>query len=175
PHDCSPSVPGGGHRMNGGGLGLLTLVASGILVGSFAFPLKFSRAWSWENSWLLYATFALIVIPLTMALCLVPHLGSVYMSVPARGLVPPLLFGLFWGIAQLAFGIAIRRVGMAMAFAIVIGISAVVGSAIPLVFLHSAELASRPSLFLLISALVLTLGLWLYAQAGRQREEELQL
>ncbi|MGH9617086.1 MAG: hypothetical protein ACRD28_10130 [Acidobacteriaceae bacterium] len=43
------------------GLGIVAL--SGILTASFPLPMKFSRAWRWENTWLVYATFALLIIP----------------------------------------------------------------------------------------------------------------
>jgi L-rhamnose-H+ transport protein len=89
---------------------------------------------------------------------------------PARDLLLPLLFGFGWGIAQVTFGLSIACVGMAMSFAIVIGMSALLGSAIPLAIFHPAALAGRTGTILAVSAVLLTCGLIFYARAGRQRE-----
>jgi L-rhamnose-H+ transport protein len=151
-------------------LGLGIAMLSGTLTASFAFPMKFSRSWHWENTWLVYATLALIVIPVSLAAWAMPHLLAFYGSLGLRILLPPLLFGFGWGIAQVTFGLAIARVGMAMAFAIVIGLSSLLGSVIPLAVFHPGALTGRPGAVLLISALLLLWGLILYARAGHERD-----
>ena len=151
-------------------LGLGIVMFSGVLTASFPVPMKFSRAWRWENTWLAYATMALIVIPLALAWWSVPDLFSLYASLPARDLLLPLLFGFGWGIAQVTFGLSIACVGMAMSFAIVIGMSALLGSAIPLAIFHPAALAGRTGTMLAVSAALLASGLIFYARAGRERE-----
>ncbi len=153
-------------------LGLGILIASGMLTATFPVPLKRSRAWAWENSWLVYASLALVAIPIAIAALAVPNLRQVYASVPLSGFLAPVLFGFCWGIAQLTFGLAIAVVGMAMAFAIVVGLSAALGSFIPLIVFHPRDLAGRPGVVLLVSVLLLAAGLVLYAQAGQRREQE---
>jgi L-rhamnose-H+ transport protein len=132
--------------------------------------MKFSRAWRWENTWLVYATLALVVLPLSLAAWAMPHLFAFYTSLPLRSLLLPVLFGFGWGIAQVTFGLAIARVGMAMAFAIVIGLSALLGSVIPLAVFHTNALTGRPGIILLVSAVLLIWGLALYARAGHERD-----
>lgn len=151
-------------------LGLGIVMFSGVLTATFPVPMKFSRAWKWENTWLAYATMALVIIPLVLAWSFVPHLFSLYVSLPARDLLLPLLFGFGWGIAQVTFGLSIACIGMAMSFAIVIGMSALLGSATPLAIFHPAALAGRTGTILAVSAVLLTCGLIFYARAGRQRE-----
>jgi L-rhamnose-H+ transport protein len=151
-------------------LGLGIVMFSGMLTASFPAPMKFSRAWNWENTWLAYATMALVIIPLALAWWSVPHLFSLYASVPARDLLLPLLFGFGWGIAQVTFGLSIACVGMAMSFAIVIGMSALLGSLIPLAIFHPEVLAGRTGILLAASGALLVCGLIFYARAGRERE-----
>ena len=153
-------------------LGLGILIVSGMLTASFPVPLKLSRAWRWENTWLVYASLALVAIPISIAALAVPELRQVYGSVGLSGYAAPVLFGFCWGIAQLTFGLAITVVGMAMAFAIVIGLSAALGSFIPLIVFHPQDLAGQPGVILLVSVLLLGGGLVLYGQAGRRREQE---
>lgn len=151
-------------------LGLGVAMLGGTLTASFPFPMKFSRAWRWENTWLIYATLALVVLPVSLAAWTMPHLLSFYASMPSRFLLLPVLFGFGWGIAQVTFGLAIERVGMAMAFAIVIGLSALLGSLIPLAVFHPGALTGRPGAVLLASTALLIWGLVLYARAGRERD-----
>jgi L-rhamnose-H+ transport protein len=150
--------------------GFSIVMFSGALIASFAAPMKLSREWSWENTWFVYATLALLLLPLALVAWAIPHPIAFYAAIPLRMLLPPLLLGFGWGIAQVTFGISIARVGMAMAFAIVIGLSSLLGSIIPLAVLHPEDLASRPGALLLASAVLLLCGLVLYALADRERE-----
>jgi L-rhamnose-H+ transport protein len=151
-------------------LGLGIVAVSGVLTATFPVPMKFSRAWRWENTWLVYATFALVAIPMCLAAWAQPHLLSFYASLPLHDLLLPALFGFGWGIAQVTFGLSIARVGMAMAFAIVIGLSALLGSVIPLAVFHPAALGGWTGAVFLGSAALLSCGLIFYARAGRERE-----
>ncbi len=150
-------------------LGLTIIVFSGGLIASFAAPMKLSRAWNWENTWLTYATLALVAIPLVLVVWAIPHPIAFYAGIPPSTLLPPLLFGFGWGIAQVTFGLSIARAGMAMAFAIVVGLSSLLGSAIPLAVFHPGDMASRPGVVLLASAVLLFAGLAVYVDADRKR------
>jgi L-rhamnose-H+ transport protein len=151
-------------------LGLAIVLFSGMLTASFAAPMKLSRRWSWENTWLVYATFALVLIPCALVAWAIPHPFAFYSSIPLRVILPAILFGFCWGIAQVTFGLSIARVGMAMAFAIVVGLSSLLGSIIPLAVFHPDDLLGRAGLALLISAVLLVIGLVHYMQAGRERD-----
>lgn len=150
------------------GLGIVTL--SGILTASFPFPLKFARKWYWENTWLVYSTLALVIIPISLAAWTVPHLSRFYASIPPEDFILPLVFGFGWGIAQVTFGLSIARVGMAMAFAIVIGLSSLLGSMVPLALFHPAAFTGRLEAILIVSAMLLVMGIILYAWAGHDRD-----
>lgn len=150
--------------------GLLVIIVSGLISGSFALPMKFSRSWKWENTWFLYSTLAFLLLPWLTVWIAIPRLLSFIKSLEAGDVLPSFFFGFLWGIAQVGFGMGIARVGMAVAFAIVIGLCAVFGSFIPLAFLHPRALWSLRGVLLLASALILALGLTFYAQAGKERE-----
>ncbi len=154
-------------------LGLGIVAFSGTLTATFPVPMKFSREWRWENTWLVYATLSLVVMPLALAAWAEPHLLSLYTSLSLSDLLLPALFGYGWGIAQVTFGLSIARVGIAMAFAIVIGMSALLGSVIPLALFHPTAPAGITGAFYLASAALLTCGLVFYARAGREREARL--
>ncbi len=156
------------------GPGLAFILAAGIVNASFPLPLKYARHWKWENTWLVFATLALLVFPWALAFAMVPNLGRVYASLAGSALVPGLLFGFLWGLAQVTFGISFAMVGMAMAFAIVVGMCAVLGSFIPLAVLRPSDLGGPRGMALLASSLILSAGLVLYARAARERERDAQ-
>ena len=121
--------------MNSAGIGFLLLVAGGLMNASFAVPMKYTRRWAWENTWLAWTVFALLVIPPVTTICTVPLLGSVYAQAGWRTVLGIALFGAGWGVAQVFFGLAVDVIGVALTFSIVMGISAAVGSLVPLLSL----------------------------------------
>ena len=153
-------------------LGMAVIFISGALNGSFPLPMKYTREWKWENTWLIFAAAALLIIPWLLAASFVPHLKDVYGGVSSRALLAPLIFGFLWGIAQVTFGLGISAVGMALAFAVVAGLSCLSGSLVPVLVLHPADLLRPRGILLLISMPILFAGLVLYGMAGRRREKE---
>ena len=153
-------------------LGMLIILASGGLNGSFPLPMKYARRWHWENTWLVFALTSLLLLPWALALGFSPQLGELYREAPTRAIVIPAIFGFLWGIAQTTFGLSIKAVGMAFAFAVVAGLGCLLGSLIPILTSSPADLLRPRGLFLLASLPILLLGLVLYSLAGRRREKE---
>ena len=153
-------------------LGMAIILVSGALNGSFPAPMKYSRRWKWENTWLVFAVVALLLAPCLLAVGLVPGLTELYRGAAARLLVYPLVFGFLWGIAQVTYGLGISAVGMALAIAVVAGLSSLGGSLIPLLVLNPAALLEVRGLLLLASMPVLIAGLAFSGAAGKRRERE---
>jgi len=152
-------------------LGMAIIFVGGILNGSFPLPMKYAR-WRWENTWMIFVLVALIAIPWLLAGGFVPRLGEVYREVSGQVLFYPILFGFLWGIAQTTFGIGLKALGMALAFSVVAGLGALVGSFLPLLILNPSDLLKPRGLLLMASLPVLLLGLYLYGKAGRRRDAE---
>ncbi len=153
------------------GIGVVTL--AGILQGSFAAPMKRMSGWRWENSWLLFAFFGLIVFPWIINFATVPNVTRVYAEASPSTLIKVLVFGLLWGVGATLFGLGISRVGMGLGFALILGITASFGSLLPLAILHPGELAVKRGLALIVGTAVMVGGLVLLAIAGRAREHDL--
>ena len=152
------------------GIGLVIL--AGLLNGSFAAPMKRMSAWRWENSWLIFALTGLVIFPWIITLATVPHVSTVYSGASARTLWKVVLFGIAWGVGSTLFGIGISRVGMALGFAIILGITASFGSLFPLAVLHPEELHSKRGEALMIGTAVMIVGLLFLALAGKRRERD---
>ena len=158
-----------GHQI---GWGLMLVFVGGMLNGSFAAPMKRLSAWRWENIWLVYAITGLLILPWVIALATVPHLGGVLQQASGAVLAKIALFGFAWGIGGVLFGQGIARVGLALGFAVILGITSSFGSLLPLAILHPDQLGTRHGVALIAGTLVMTLGLVFLALAGKRRERE---
>ena len=154
------------------GWGLMLVFVGGMLNGSFAAPMKRLSAWRWENIWLIYASVGLLVLPWVIALATIHHLGGVLQQSSGSVLAKVVLFGFAWGIGGLLFGQGIARVGLALGFAVILGITSSFGSLVPLAILNPEKLGSRQGLALIAGTVVMTLGLVFLAVAGKRRERE---
>ncbi len=155
------------------GWGLALVVVGGFLNGSFAAPMKKMPAWRWENIWLLYSLVGMVIVPLLLGIATVPHLGGVYFAASWPTLVKVALFGLGWGVGSTLFGVGIERVGMALGFAIILGVTASVGSLLPLLVLSPDALWTRRGYALLAGLGLVILGILFSSIAGGRREREL--
>jgi L-rhamnose-H+ transport protein len=115
----------------------------GISVGVCMWSIKWARTWKWENYWLVFTLFALILVPSGLAFSLLPHLYRVYALLTPAELWKTMLFGILWGFGQLGNGICIHRLGFAISNAFIIGIGAALGTLLPLIC-FTAECSSRP-------------------------------
>jgi len=150
--------------------GLALIVAAGLMAGDCMLPAKFARRWRWENTWLVFSVVSLVVLPWGLALALVDHLGAVYAMVTPGQFAVPLLFGAGWGVAQVLFGLSVQRLGLGLAYAIIIGLGTLLGTLVPLFVQHRA-VVSRPVLTDVLAGIaVMLVGIALSAWAGQMRE-----
>jgi L-rhamnose-H+ transport protein len=156
----------------GSELGIVLAVAAGLMVGNCMLPLNYLHKWRWENAWIIFTLVALVLVPWTLAFLRVPNLLSVYSSVTSASFMIPFLFGAGWGVAQVLFGLAVIRAGMALSFAITIGLSAALGSLVPILLRHPQALVTGRGLVLLLGQLLMVTGVVVCCWAGRRRERE---
>jgi L-rhamnose-H+ transport protein len=128
------------------------------------------KRWTWENVWLVYSITGLLVMPWIAAAWTIPHLGDVYAAVPPKTLLLTALFGFGWGVANVLFGSAVPLVGMALSFAVVVGMSAALGCLIPLIFSNPVQLFQPSGLMILGGVALTCIGIILLGIAGRARE-----
>src|SRR5580700_5218726 len=121
------------------GIGL-TLLA-GLMSGNCMLPMKFNRHWKWENTWLVFSVVSLVILPWMLALGLVDRLFETYQALSLSQVAVPFLFGLGWGIAQVLFGISVQRLGLGLAYAIIVGLGALLGTLVPLFIQHRSQVS----------------------------------
>lgn len=160
-------------------LGFVLLFAAAASGGFYTTPMGETKdgivtktGWSFEAFWFLYVSLASIVLPWTVALLTVPDLLGVIREVDEIHVLLAAFFGFLWGIGCQTFGIAISMVGNSLGFALILGLSASLGSAIPLVVLHPDEVASRAGIlnFTGLGLAVVALSVTAYAGILKDRD-----
>lgn len=155
-------------------IGIIAAVISGVLNGSFAVPMKFTVKWEWENVWLMWAVWALVIFPLVIALWTVPGLLDIYHDTPGGVLIRTFLFGLGWGLGSVTFGLGLYMVGLSLGYTIIMGIIAVTGSLVPMLVHNPASLLTAGGMVIILAMLVTVGGVTLCGAAGILRDRAVQ-
>lgn len=156
-------------------LGVILHAIGGLAAASFYIPYKKVSGWAWENYWLAGGFFSWIVAPWMLALLIVPETPAILAAAPGRSLVWTYVFGALWGIGGLTFGLTMRYLGIALGYAIALGLCAVFGTLVPPIFKGEiADIAASGSgQVILLGVLVCVAGIALSGRAGMQKEREL--
>lgn len=112
-----------------------------------------------------------MVLPWALAVCLVNHLFLAYAQLTLAQFAIPVLFGAGWGIAQVLFGISIQRLGLALAYAIVIGLGTLLGTLVPLIVQHRVQVKGAILADVVAGIVIMLGGIALSAWAGLIREK----
>ena len=156
--------------MSGNLAGVVLALMGGVCVGNCMLPLKRIRTWTWECTWLIFSLVSLILVPCVIAYVLIPDWPHLYTALPLGSWLPSFLLGAGWGVAQVLFGISVVRLGMSLAFTLIVGLGTIFGTLIPLVSLHRRELFSSNSAVLIAGCGIMCLGIVLSGMAGKMRE-----
>ena len=151
---------------------LLLIVLAGAFTGTALMPMKFTRGWRFENTWLLYSLCAYVIFPVIVATVTVPHLLMVYAHVGVWTCLSTALLGVGWGVAIVLNGIAVTLVGLSLASALLMGSSIALGSLVALVG-RFAQVSHDQLVAIVVLDLVMLIGVGLCAVAGNLRDARL--
>ena len=149
-------------------------MVAGILNGSFATPMKYARQWKWENIWSVWAVVGMFLFPWLMVWLTVPHALAVYREAGIQPLLLVVGCGVGVGLAQIFFGLGIAALGIALNFAIAIGLSTVLGSIVPLVAKHREMILTTKGMVILAGVALVLVGIVFCAVAGKLKEKNMQ-
>lgn len=144
----------------------LGIIAAGMLNGSFAVPMKTARVWKFEQVWMAFSLLAMAVIPWTGVMLAVPDWADVLAATPTRGWLGLIALGLLWGVASLLYGVAVDLLGIALGFAIQLGLSIVLGALLPMLWSGALKLQTLDDALFLGGLALMVVGVVLCAQAG---------
>ncbi len=153
--------------------GLSLIAMGGLFAGSFSVPFNRSKGWEWENNWLVWSVVALIVAPWVVAVATVPGLLGVY-AAETGPLAVVAFFGLIWGVGAILFGRGIDLLGVGLSMPIMLGLTNVIGTLMPVVLRDPGGLLTASGLRLTAGVLVIVLGIVFYSVAGSLKERGAQ-
>ena len=162
------------------GTGLHAL--GGISASSCYLPSTRTQNWSWGTFWIVQACFAWLIVPVALGVATVPEYFNILAHAPHDALLGAFLLGALYGFGGMSFGLSIKHIGYSLTYTIAIGISAVVGTIVPLVFSTKGietsrfiEYFTKPGANIVIVGMLLSLlGVALCGIAGFFKEKDLE-
>jgi L-rhamnose-H+ transport protein len=149
--------------------GFLLVLLAGMSQGSFYLPATYTRKWEWEHSWLVFAVSAMLVINWLLTFILIPNIWEVLGSATGKEMLVILLFGGGWGIGAVGTGLGMDRLGMALAYPIILGIVACGGALIPMAVFFPETLLAAKGLVLIGGTALVIVGIIMISQAGSRK------
>ena len=148
----------------------------GISAASCYLPQTQTRKWSWHTFWLVQALFAWIIMPIVVGWLTVPGFFNILANSPSKPFWIAFLLGAIYGFGGMSFGKAINHIGFSLTYTISIGISAVVGTILPLLIFGGLEhYFSRTGGNTVLTGMMLSMmGVALCGWAGFNKEKDIK-
>jgi len=159
-------------------LGVIFHWIGGFCSATNFIPFRGIKRWSWEVYWIIQGFAAWIIAPTLLASIFVPHLwsilGEAWQTHPSS-IEYAILFGILWGVGGITFGLAIRYLGIALGYAIALGLCAFFGTLVPPIY--HGELAgmfhTTSGVIILVGVFVCLIGVAVNGAAGYSKENEI--
>jgi len=155
-------------------LGVVLHAIGGLAAASFYIPYKGVRRWAWETYWLVGGVFSWIVAPWLFSLAILPQTVDILRATGRGTLFWTFFFGVLWGVGGLTFGLTMRYLGIALGYAIALGLCAAFGTLMPPLFNGElSEIISHvPGQVILLGVAVCVAGIAVSGRAGIRKEGE---
>ena len=161
-------------------LGVLYHWIGGFASATNFIPFRAIKRWSWEIYWLIQGIAAWLIAPIVLAGLLVPDLFSVLhtaMAMHPQSIYVAILFGMLWGVGGLTFGLAIRYLGIALGYAIALGLCTAFGTLVPPIF-HGQLMTiagERSGRIILLGIFICLVAVAVNGAAGLSKEREITI
>ena len=165
-------------------LGVIFHWIGGFCSATNFIPFRQIKRWSWEVYWPIQGFAAWMIAPSLLATLFVPHcfaiLQTAFRSNP-HDLELAFLFGVLWGVGGITFGLAIRYLGIALGYAIALGLCAFFGTLVPPVVhrippTYQREIAvmfhQTSGQIILLGVVICLIGVAVNGAAGYSKEQE---
>ena len=157
-------------------LGTFLHALGGVSAASCYLPSTKTKGWSWNTYWLTQSFFAWLLMPLLLAWLTVPNFFSIIVDAPSKPFWMAFLLGGIYGFGGMSFGKAINHIGYSLTYTLAIGISAVVGTIMPLiVFGGLGNFFTKPGGSIVLLGMILSIvGVGICGWAGFKKERDLE-
>ena len=147
----------------------------GISAASCYLPGTKTVKWSWHTFWLVQALFAWLIMPIAVGWLTVPDFFKILVNAPSKPFWIAFLLGAVYGFGGMSFGRAIQHIGFSLTYTISIGISAVLGTILPLlIFGGFDQFFLKTGGMIVLSGMILSMvGVVFCGWAGFKKEKDL--
>ncbi|WP_298479731.1 L-rhamnose/proton symporter RhaT [uncultured Maribacter sp.] len=156
--------------------GTIIHAIGGVAASTCYVPFQKVKQWSWNSYWIVQATFAWFIFPLVIGFLTVPNLIEVFRASPSSVILNATLLGAIYGFGGMCFGFAIRHIGYSLTYTISIGISAILGTIVPL--LMHGELIQKfnepGGNVIFLGMFIALVGIIICGIAGYRKENDLK-
>ena len=159
--------------------GIIWALISGLMLGLYALPAKFTKGFQEENTWGLFFMQTMFLVPLLVSLFLVKGLGDIYATPEVKAVLPIMIISAaLWGTGVMMWGKAIHHIGLSLGFSLFIGTVILVGSVLPIgisVVQNGVAEGLPPTailILILIGIAVVLMGVIFNGKAGLLREAD---
>ncbi len=155
--------------------GILLIAIGSIGAASFYVPFKKVKSWAWESYWISQGVAAWLIAPWVFALLVVPGgtLLDILGDAPTRAKWLAIMFGAFWGVGGLTFGLSLRYLGVALGQSVALGFCAAFGTLIPPIVAGENLFASTAGILTLIGVAICVAGIAIIGYAGALKSKSL--
>lgn len=158
-------------------LGIIYHAIGGFAAGSFYIPYSKVKNWAWEVYWLVGGFFAWILMPFVTMVIAVPNVKLLFNNLTFELIFWPYIFGIFWGIGGITFGLTMRYLGVSLGMAIALGLAAAFGTMIPPIYYEqiSYMLNHISGQVTVIGVIFSLIGIMVCGKAGILKNKELDI
>ncbi|MEN6454175.1 MAG: L-rhamnose/proton symporter RhaT [Prolixibacteraceae bacterium] len=147
----------------------------GISAASCYLPNTRTHGWSWGTFWLVQALFAWLIMPAVLGWLTVPGFFRILTEAPSKPFWTAFILGGVYGFGSMSFGKAINHIGYSLTYTLSIGISAVLGTILPLLIFGGIDgFFTKDGGGIVLSGMILSLiGVIICGLAGFKKERDL--
>jgi L-rhamnose-H+ transport protein len=156
-------------------LGVFYHWLGGLSSATCYLPFRRIKQWAWETYWLSQGIFSWIIAPIAIGMAFVPDVLGILHRAPSRSIAYAYIWGFLWGFGGLTFGLAVRFLGIALGYAIALGLCTAFGTLMPPLF--AGEIGTiaheQSGQVILFGIAVCMAGIAISGVAGMSKEKEL--
>ena len=152
-------------------LGFSMILIAAVAGGLFGLQYRVMKKYTVENSSLLSLLFATIVVPTIAVYFIVPGWTDVIREAGWGRNILIFVFGFGWGLGAITYAYGFNILGMALAAAIIKGITIAIGSGVPL-FRKWSEVPAEAAAWTIVGLVILIVGTVIAGFSGILRERE---
>ncbi len=150
-------------------VGIFWAVFAGLILGFYALPEKFTKGYSFENTWGMFFFTAMIIFPFLASAIFIDGAVEVFSALTGPVLLKMFISSFLWGIGMMMWGKALNHIGLSLGFSLFIGTIILVGSLLP--FLEDGLPETQVLVPILVGIVVVLVGVIFNGKAGLERSK----